>query len=125
LVSFLRVRMDRYADQLDTSMLEIEMTLGKSKPLIFKEIGFRSATKSFIDPFNYDSATDEVNVPHQAAAYQAFLESFFDQEFAWFGGVAFWDIGLNPTRRGMSDSGFTPLGKTQTETIIKKYFNRQ
>lgn len=124
LVKFLRQRSDRYANQLDTAMLEIDSTLESSKPVIFKEIGFRSTTNAFIDPFAYDKPTDTVNIDHQAASYQAFCESFFDAGMDWFAGVAFWDIGVNPNRRGVTDAGFTPLGKEKTERIIKHYFNK-
>jgi len=122
LVKFLRLRADRYANQLDTSMMEIEMTLEISKPLIFKEIGFRSTQNGFIDPFSYDHPTDTVNLDHQAAGYQAFFESFFDANLPWFAGVAFWDIGVNPKRSGRLDPGFSPIGKPKTEELVKKYF---
>lgn len=123
LVAHLQKRADEYASQLDSMITEIEATINVQKPIIFKEIGYKSVTRGFINPFAYDNRSDEVNIAHQAAAYQAYFNSFWKPNWSWFSGVSFWDVGVNPARTGVKDPGFSPLGKAQTESVIKAHFN--
>lgn len=121
LVNQLKLRTDAYAGQLDSIINQINLTLGKDKEFIFKEIGFRSVENGFIDPFAY-AGSGALNFDHQAAAYQAFFESFLKPNWAWYKGVAFWDIAVDPSKAGPLDNGFSPVGKPLTESIILKYF---
>lgn len=121
LVVMLKTRSDSYATQLDNGLTQIAMTLGFEKDAIIKEIGFRSVEKGFIDPFAY-SGSGLVNIPHQSAGYQAIFSSFWEPNWPWFKGVNFWDIAVDPNRAGTGDNSFSPLGKPQTEEIIKNYF---
>lgn len=122
IVALLRKRTDVHAQQLDTTFLEISITLETEKKVVFKEIGFRSVEYAFINPFNYATANGEYNELHQAASYVAIFESFFVAGFDWFDGISFWDIPLDPRAGGVGDKGFSPLGKPLTEEQIKKYF---
>lgn len=122
LVAHLMKRADSYAQQLDTTLLEIQLTLDVEKEIVFKEIGFRSVDNSFIDPFNYASASGKYNEMHQAAGYKAIFESFWAKGFSWFKGINFWDIAVDPKAQGPNDLGFSPLNKPLTEEQIKKYF---
>ncbi|OFZ12735.1 MAG: hypothetical protein A2X86_15585 [Bdellovibrionales bacterium GWA2_49_15] len=122
LVKFLRQTSDRYAKELTASLSQIETTLKIKKSVILKEVGFRSSQLSFLNPFAYDNPGEQLNLEHQAAAYEAFLESFSDPKLQWLGGMAFWDIGVSPKRRGEQDNGFTPVGKPHTEAVIKRYY---
>lgn len=121
LVATLKNRADSYATQLDTGLTEIEFTLNHSKLAIIKEIGFRSVERGFIDPFAY-AGSGVLNLEHQAAAFQAVFESFWKPRWPWFGGINFWDIAVDPSKKGPNDNGFSPLGKEQTEQIVKDYY---
>jgi len=122
LVQTLRQRSDSYATQLDNSLTQIEMTLNHHQNAILKEIGFRSVAHGYIDPFNYAGAGGSPNVTDQAAAYQAIFESFWQVNWSWFKGIVFWEIPINPSRIGTADNGFSPLDKSQTESVIKQNF---
>lgn len=121
LVSTLKLRSDSYATQLDTGFMQIELTLDHHKEAAIKEIGFRSVDLGFIDPFAY-AGTGVVNVQHQAASFQSVFESYWAPQWPWFKGVSFWDIAVDPTKQGTDDNGFSPVGKMQTENIIKDYY---
>lgn len=121
LVSVLKSRSDSYATQLDTGLMEIEFTLDHRKDAIIKEIGFRSVEEGFIDPFSYAGA-GTLNIDHQSAAYQAIFESFWKPQWPWFKGINFWDIAVDPSKKGRGDNGFSPLGKEPTEAIVKEYY---
>lgn len=121
LVRFLRIRTDAFATQIDSILSEISLTLGQEKPAIFKELGFRSVEKGFIDPFAY-AGSGKPMIEHQAAAYQAYFESFWRAGFSWFQGFNFWEISLDPKRAGPTDNGFSPVGKAKTEAVILQYF---
>lgn len=121
LVATLTNRADSYATQLDTGLTEIDFALNHSKVAIIKEIGFRSVERGFIDPFAY-AGSGVLNLEHQAAAYQAVFEAFWKPRWPWFGGINFWDIAVDPSKTGDKDNGFSPLGKEQTEQIVKDYY---
>lgn len=121
LVNLLKQRTDSFATQMDNIFSEISLTIDLEKPVIFKELGFRSVERGFIDPFAY-AGSGQVNIKHQAAAYQAYFESFWEPQWPWFRGFNFWEISLDPSRSGTHDNGFSPVGKSETENIIVKYF---
>lgn len=121
LVSVLKTRSDSYATQLDNGFMQIELTLDHHKEAIIKEIGFRSVDSGFIDPFAY-AGTGIVNIPHQAAAFQAIFDSFWTPQWPWFKGINFWDIAVDPTKIGLKDNGFSPVGKEQTENVVKDHY---
>ncbi|WP_374073449.1 hypothetical protein [Bdellovibrio bacteriovorus] len=121
LVETLKNRSDSYATQLDTGFTQIEFTLDHHKEAMIKEIGFRSVDRGFIDPFAY-AGSGTVNVNHQAGAYQAVFESFWQPQWPWFKGINFWDIAVDPSKTGRTDNGFSPVGKDETEKIVKDYY---
>ena len=124
LVKFLRNRSDQYASQMDTAMASIQAVTGKQQTLMFKEVGFKSMTKGFVDPFNYQNGGGTYNVAHQAAAFQAVYESFWLPQFDWFGGGSFWDVGINPARnQGSTDTGFSPIGKKETIATLQTIYS--
>jgi hypothetical protein len=122
LADTLRETSDRYATQLDNVFVEIESVVGVPKTAIFKEVGFRSITRGFVNPFEYVSRPGEMNSGHQAAAYRAFFKSFHEAGFPWYKGVYFWDVSVDPKLQGPSDQGFSPLGKSDTEKEIREAF---
>lgn len=122
LLKLLKTRADTYASQLDSTLAEIDATIGGESRIALKEVGYRSVANGFVDPFNYARSGGDVNVSHQAAAYQAVFEAFWAPKFPWFRGANFWDASVSPELHGDKDSGFSPLGKTQTEDVVKTYF---
>jgi hypothetical protein len=92
---------------------------------MFKEVGFRSSENALVNPFVYDNPNEKINLDNQAAAYQAFINSFFVNQQDWLKGVAFWDISIGGKRQGEKDAGFTPLGKKKSEAIIIDFFDRK
>lgn len=124
LVYFLSERAGMYGDQLDDFANQIKTTLrGHHKNYIFKELGYRSSTKGFINPFEWDNRDEEVNILHQSAAYQAFFEGIWASQLDWFKGAVFWDLSINQHRWGAEDPGFCPIGKKETEHVIRTFFN--
>ncbi len=121
LVKTLKNRADSFATQLDTGLMEIEFTLDHPQKAIIKEIGFRSVENGFIEPFSY-AGSGVVNLQHQTAAYEAIFESFWKPQWPWFSGINFWDIAVDPSKTGRGDNGFSPLGKSETEAVVKKYY---
>lgn len=123
LVLALTDRAMSYATQLDTGLMEIDFTLEHSSKAIVKEIGVRSVENGFIDPFAY-AGTGKLNLEHQAAGFEALFRAFWAPQWPWFEGINFWDIAVDPTKKGPQDTGFSPLGKPETEAIILNYFGR-
>ncbi len=121
LVASLQEASDRYASQIDNALFQIQNTTGVSKDLILKEVGFRSVTRGFVDPFTY-AGSGELNIDHQAAAYEAMFNSFWTPGWDWFKGVVLWDTSVNPAMHGPNDIGFSPLGKAATENVLKKFY---
>ena len=124
LAAALKDTSDRYASQIDNVLVEIESTVGGPKNVIFKEVGYRSIDRGFVNPFEYASHTGQQNAAHQAAAYRAFLQSFHSAGFPWYKGVQFWDISVSEALHGAHDTGFSPLGKPETEKEIIEAFRR-
>jgi hypothetical protein len=125
LVKTLQTRTDRYANEVSSALMEIELTLDIEKTVMFKEVGFRSSENALVNPFVYDNPNEKINLDNQAAAYQAFINSFFVNQQDWLKGVAFWDISIGGKRQGEKDAGFTPLGKKKSEAIIIDFFDRK
>lgn len=125
LVHLLRQRTDTFATQMDNILNQVNLTLmarmPTEKPVIFKELGFRSVDKGFIDPYTY-AGSGVPNVQHQAAAFRAYFESFWEPKWTWFKGLNIWEVSLNPDKVGSNDNGFSPVGKKESEDVIKKYF---
>lgn len=125
LVDLLQRTSDRYASQIDNALFEIGMATEVEKDIILKEIGFRSVEFGFINPFEYSGTGHHtLNRIHQAAAYEAIFRSFFEAGWDWFKGAVFWDASVDKNRHGPLDLGFSPIGKTETEEIIREYFIR-
>ena len=120
----LKGRTDVYATQLDNALLEISLVTNVDKKVILKEVGYRSIEKGFIEPFNYASASGKLNITHQATAYEALLLSFARSNWSWFQGIVFWDIQVDPSKKGPKDLGFSPVGKSETEAVVIDAFKR-
>jgi len=124
LVQLLEVGADQIALDLHVTIRNIDRGANTQSDVILKELGFRSVTKGFIDPFEHVAGGGTLNVSHQAAAFEAFFRSFYEFPLPWFGGVVFWDASVDLSLHGPFDLGFSPLGKRQTEAIITNYFTK-
>ncbi|MFM8313980.1 MAG: glycoside hydrolase family 113, partial [Deltaproteobacteria bacterium] len=123
LTVLLKETSDRFATQIDNALFEIENIVGSQKNIILKEVGYRSVENCFIDPFLYvTSERGQVNLNHQAAAFDAVFQSFWKPNWPWFGGIVIWDASINPQLHGPQDSGFSFLGKQPTQEILNQYF---
>jgi hypothetical protein len=124
LVAKLQERTEQFASDIDYKMLDIENAVGVTgKKIIIKEIGYKACTRCFIDPFSYDNPNLTLNVEHQAAAYEAFLNAFAKPNWSWMLGISWWDVAVDPKRAGPQDPGFNPRGKTHTENVLRQGWN--
>lgn len=146
LVKALTASSEQYASQLDTVLAEIQSVTGDNsppearpqffqrllsfftedgpKPIVFKEVGYKSVKGGFIDPFEYDDPNNPtpLNIDHQAAAFEAFFNAFWLPGWSWMRGTVFWDVSVDLSRHGPTDRGFSPLGKTKTEEVLRRFF---
>ena len=121
LVLKLRRTTDSFVEYFDYALSSMWSYTSKRQTLTIKEIGFRSVTNGFVDPYTY-AGPGELNIEHQAAAYEAIFQSFFLAPRAWLGGIGFWDASVDLERHGPFTTSFSPLGKELTESIILNYF---
>ena len=63
-----------------------------NKPVLFSEIGYRSASIAALAPFDYSLGSADLQ--QQANCYEATLNAWAN--ISWFAGVAFWDWSANP-----------------------------
>lgn len=123
LVAQLQIRADEYASQIDLTLAEIESITEQPQYMIFKEVGYRSVDRGFINPFDYETGLGNYNENHQAAAFEALFNSFWTPRFPWFQGASFWDVSVSPTRNtGIGDTGFSPIDKPKTVEVIQQIF---
>jgi hypothetical protein len=106
----IRERLDRLAAQWN-------------RPVLFIEIGVRSAKGSSAIPWEYYNDWP-YDGEEQARYYQAALETFWDQP--WFAGFAWWawDCSLYPAEAAAGDKGFCPYGKP-AEAIIRQWYAKE
>lgn len=108
---------------LDGRLDEIAAALGTDQRVSFKEVGYRSVTRGFVRPFEY-AGNGELNVGHQAAAYEAFLGALDEITSPRFRGAVLWDASVSLRLHGPLDLGFSPIGKSETEAVIRRFFVR-
>jgi hypothetical protein len=92
-----------------------------NKPVIFPEIGYKSAVGSTDEPWQH-MPMGELDLQLQANCYQALLETFWNKP--WFYGAYWWYWGVHPKMGGEKDRGFTPQNKPAQE-VIKEYYTRK
>lgn len=80
--------------------------------------------RGFINPFDYETGQGIYREEHQAASFEALFQSFWEPRFSWFQGASFWDVSVSPSRNsGTGDTGFSPVGKKQTVSVLRKIFS--
>jgi hypothetical protein len=111
-----------YSSALDQVMAEMNQVSQSNKLLCAQEIGYRSAEKSFVFPYAYEGDGAKINLLHQAAAWQAFLQVFLASEKTGFLGFGTWQVLLdNDSDLDGNNDGFTPLGKPMTEKVFQSF----
>lgn len=112
---------NNHAYQLKQGLTKINAKLKGNTPVYIKEIGYRSTTQGFIDPYEFDDPSLKPNIMHQAAAFKAFFKGYWNSQF--LSGVALWDVAVDPRRSGSRDPGFALRGKDLTNEVIQHYFS--
>ncbi len=98
------------------------------KPVIFTEIGYRSTEDAAIEPWKWPDSSElnpkvsatKVGLLTQANCYEAFFQTFWDQE--WFAGAYWWkwfpEINQDSQQVG---TGFTPQNKPAEKILSRQY----
>jgi len=93
-----------------------------NRPILFTEFGYRSVDFTGKKPWNSDIAMDDVNLEAQANATQAFIETFWQED--WIAGGFIWKWFQNHEGAGgKEDSQFTPQNKP-VEKIIESIYSK-
>ena len=89
-----------------------------NKPIIFSEIGYRSADGAAIEPGNFDSSSP-VDYQEQVDLYTALFEFWKDKDY--FFGVNMWDWKPESRAASTPQNDYTPQLKP-AEAVLKSYF---
>ncbi|WP_413561047.1 glycoside hydrolase family 113 [Bdellovibrio sp. HCB209] len=111
-----------YSRHLERSLSQINQATESRKDLAIQEVGYRSVDKCFVSPYLYEGDEAPINVQHQAVAWDALLFSVWNQKTPWMKSVGIWQILVDEDTDLIENGGFSPLGKTPTENVLKKYF---
>jgi hypothetical protein len=90
------------------------------KPVIFTEIGYRSANGTNRAPWDYQSAAS-ADVQEQADCYDAAFSAFLPER-AWMKGMFWWNWDVPPPATG--DTGFSPWTKPADEVLKTRFSAR-
>jgi len=92
-----------------------------NKPVIFQEIGYRSASGAARYPWEH-SPGPKVDQELQKDCYRAIVDTFWDKE--WFYGIYWWDWGTDIRMGGKTNRGFTPQNKPAQDYLEQIYKRR-
>lgn len=123
LVAQLTKGASQFVKILRSALKSITRKVGREQKVIIKEIGFKSVSNGFINPFSWDDGKGAPSAAHQAAAFEAIYKAWWESPQKWFGGIYWWEGYVDPKRSGPEDKGFSPVGKPETEAVLKKYFS--
>lgn len=92
-----------------------------NKPVVFMEIGCRSARGCATMPWDFTHRDLPFDEEEQANFYSSVLKVFWDQP--WFGGFFWWDwsVKLYPLEQAKSNRGFDIYGKKAGEIVTEWY----
>jgi hypothetical protein len=89
-----------------------------NRPVLFTEVGYRSAPEAARTPWQWPSEADTATAPAlQTRLYRAFFETVW--QAPWLAGAVLWKWHGNPAR--IRPHGFSPQGKP-AETVIRRGF---
>ncbi|HME52439.1 MAG TPA: hypothetical protein VKM55_09500 [Candidatus Lokiarchaeia archaeon] len=93
--------------------------LGIGKPIIFTEIGYRSAQGANKAPWDF-SAVAPVDLQEQVNCYNATFQVFHDK--GWFFGFYWWNWETTPTAGGNSSTDYTPQNKP-VQSLVSSWYS--
>ncbi|TYP76640.1 glycoside hydrolase family 113 [Paenibacillus methanolicus] len=95
-----------------------------NKPVVFMEIGCRSAHGCATMPWDFTRRDLPFSEEEQANFYSSVIQVFWDQP--WFGGFFWWDwsVKLYPLSEAKSNRGFDVYGKRAGEILTEWYTGR-
>jgi len=99
------------------------LSLKWNKPILFIELGVRSAKGAAATPWEHDNDWP-YDGDEQARYYHAAFESFWNEP--WFIGYAWWawPAHLYPEEQGVGNIGFCVYGKP-AEDVVKSWYSRK
>lgn len=122
LVDMLNIMSNIHSQSIDAVILDIDAVVGTRSKLALQEVGYRSVEKCFVSPYLYEDDHTPINYMHQAAAWDALLRALWTPNWSWMRGVGIWQVLLDDDSDQTINGGFSPLGKSPTETVMRKYF---
>lgn len=95
-----------------------------NKPILFVEIGCRSAEGCATMPWDFEHSELPFNEEEQAAFYRSVMKAFWDEP--WFAGFFWWDWStkLYPLEEAKADRGFDIYGK-KAEEVVKEWYGKK
>lgn len=93
-----------------------------NKPILFMEIGCRSARGCSTMPWDFKHRDLPANEEEQANFYESALRAFWNEP--WFAGFFWWDwsVNLYPLDEAERDRGFDIYGK-KAEKVLKSWYS--
>lgn len=95
-----------------------EWQSGIGKPVIFTEVGYRSADGANRLPWNWQGEL-QVDLGEQADCYRAALSVLWNR--SWFCGSYWWNWETDPEAGGDDDDGYTPQNKPAGDILADWY----
>lgn len=92
------------------------------KPILFTEIGYRSASRAAIEPWEW-ALPQPVSLEEQRRLYQATLETFWDAP--WFAGAYWWLWEVRKAPDPGRDAGYSVRGKPAWDVLRAWYGKRR
>ncbi len=102
-----------------------QMAARSEKPIVFTEIGYRSAPEAAIEPWKWTQHAPKdvpVDWSTQANAYEAFFQTFWERD--WFAGAYFWKWYPRPRDKAGENLDFTPQHKPAERVMARWYSER-
>ncbi|MFB9327925.1 glycosyl hydrolase family 53 [Paenibacillus aurantiacus] len=95
-----------------------------NKPVVFMEIGCRSAHGCATMPWDFKHRDLPFSEEEQASFYHSVMQVFWDQP--WFGGFFWWDwsVNLYPLSEAKTNRGFDVYGKRAGQILTEWYTSR-
>ncbi|MCJ8007552.1 glycoside hydrolase family 113 [Lederbergia wuyishanensis] len=95
-----------------------------NKPIVFMEIGCRSAESCAMMPWDFEHRDLPFNEEEQANFYSSVMKTFWDEP--WFSGFFWWDWSteLYSLEEAKNNRGFDIYGKKAEEVLKDWYFNK-
>jgi len=114
-VTAMGARLEGYFDRLG------ELSEEHERPVIFTEVGYRSAALAAVRPHEWTERTPEAAVDEelQATLYTLFFAGVRDRPYVR--GVYLWKWFTDPDSREEGPTGFSPFGKPAAEVLRRAF----